>query len=71
MFQFMHAYPYLETCVQQYMTLGAVEAGSPEKSSGTVAVFTTSGNNGVDEIDGVPVDEVLGGAAPVSGPSRR
>jgi hypothetical protein len=68
----MHAYTYLETCVQQYMTLGAVESASPDKSGGTIAVFSDSGNNGVDEsavddTDGVPEDEELGGAAPVSG----
>jgi hypothetical protein len=34
MFKFMHAYTYLETCVQQYMTLGAVESASPDKSGG-------------------------------------
>jgi hypothetical protein len=65
----MHAYTYLETSVQQYMTLGPVESASPDKSGGTITVF--SDNNGVDETavddtDGVPEDEELGGAAPVS-----
>jgi hypothetical protein len=45
----MHAYAYLETCVQQYMTLGAVESVSPDKSGGTIAVFSASDNNGVDD----------------------
>jgi hypothetical protein len=66
----MNAYTYLETCVQQYMNLGAVESASPEMSGGTIAVF--SDDNGVndtavDDADGVPEDEELGGAAPVSG----
>jgi hypothetical protein len=68
----MHAYTYLETCLQQYMTLGGVESASPDKSGGTIAVFSASDNNGVDDtavddIDGVPEDEELGGASPVSG----
>jgi hypothetical protein len=45
----MHAYTYLETCVQQYMTLGAVESASPDKSGGTIAIFSASDNNGVDD----------------------
>jgi hypothetical protein len=53
----MHSYTYLATCEQQYMTLGAVESASPDKSGGTVAVFAASHNNGVDDIDGVPADE--------------
>jgi hypothetical protein len=67
----VHAYTYLETCVQQYMTLGAVESASPGKPGGTVAVFAASDNNGVDDTDGVPADEELGGAASVSGPRSR
>jgi hypothetical protein len=52
------------------MNLGAVESASPEKSGGTIAVF--SDDNGVndtavDDADGVPEDGELGGAAPVSG----
>jgi hypothetical protein len=67
----MHAYTYLETCVRQYMTLGVVESASPGKSGGTIAVFSASDNNGVDDTavddtDGVPEDAELGGAAPVS-----
>jgi hypothetical protein len=47
-----------------------VESASPDKSGGTIAFF--SDNNGVDDTavddtDGVPEDEELGGAAPVSG----
>jgi hypothetical protein len=47
-----------------------VESASPDKSVGTIAVF--SDNNGVDDTavddtDGVPEDEELGGAALVSG----
>jgi hypothetical protein len=68
----LHAYTYLETCVQQYMTLGAMESASPDKSGGTIAVFSASDNNGVDDTDvydtdGVPEEEELGGAAPVNG----
>jgi hypothetical protein len=67
----MHAYTYLERCVQQYMTLGGAESASPDKSGGTIAVFSASDNNGVvdtavDDIDGVSEDEELGGASPVS-----
>jgi hypothetical protein len=67
----MHAYTYLETCVQQYMTLCAVESASPDKSGGTIAVFSASEDNSVDDTavddtDGVPEDEELGGAALVS-----
>jgi hypothetical protein len=67
----MHACTYVETCVQQYITLGVVESASPEKSDGTVAVFAASDNNCVDDTHGVPADEELGGAAPVSGPLSR
>jgi hypothetical protein len=63
----MHAYTNLETSVQKYVTLGAMESASPDKSSGTVAVFAARDNNGVDDADGVPADEELGGAAPASG----
>jgi hypothetical protein len=59
----MHAYTYLETCVQEYMTLRAVESASPDKSGGTVAVFAASDNNGVDDTDVVPEDDELGGAS--------
>jgi hypothetical protein len=67
----MHAYTYLEMCVQQYMTLGAVESASPDKSGGTIAVVSASENNSVDDTavddtDGVHEDEELGGATPVS-----
>jgi hypothetical protein len=48
----MHAYTYLETCVQKDMTLGAMESASPDKSGGTVAAFAASDNNGVDDADG-------------------
>jgi hypothetical protein len=67
----MHAYTYLETSVQKYMTLGAIESASLDKSNGTVAVFAARDNNGVDDADGVPADEELGGAASVSGPRSR
>jgi hypothetical protein len=67
----MHAYTYLETCVQKYMTLGAMESASPDKSNGTVAVFAARDNNGVDDTDGVPADEEFRGAAPVNGPRSR
>jgi hypothetical protein len=67
----VHAYLHLETCVQEYMTLRAVEPASPDKSGGTVAVFAASDNNSVDDTDVVPEDEELGGAAPVSGPRVR
>jgi hypothetical protein len=67
----MHAYTCLETCVQKYMTLGAMESASPDKSSGTVAVFAARDNNSVDDTDEVPADEELRGAAPVSGPRSR
>jgi hypothetical protein len=70
-FNIMHGYTYLETCVQQYMTSGAVESASPDKSGGTVAVFAASDDNGVDDTDGVPEDEEPGGAAPASGPRSR
>jgi hypothetical protein len=53
------------------MTLGAMESASPDKSSGTVAAFAARDNNGVDDTYGVPADEELGGAAPVSGPRSR
>jgi hypothetical protein len=53
------------------MTLGATESASPDKSSGTVAVFAARDNNGVDDSDGVPADEELRGAGPVSGPRSR
>jgi hypothetical protein len=67
----MHAYTYLEKFVQQYMTLGALESASPDKSGGTIAVFSASDkygvdDTGVDDTDRVPEDEELGGAAPVS-----
>jgi hypothetical protein len=45
----MHEYTYLETCVQQYVILGAVESASPDKSGGTIAVFSAIDNNGVDD----------------------
>jgi hypothetical protein len=65
----MHAYTYLGTCVQQYMTFGAVESVSPDKSGGTIAVFSDNksvDDTAVDDTDEVPEDEELGGAAPVS-----
>jgi hypothetical protein len=67
----MHAYTYLETCVQKYMTLDAMESVSPDKSSGTVAVFAARDNNGVDDADEVPADEELREAALASGPRSR
>jgi hypothetical protein len=47
------------------------ESASPDKSGGTIAVFSASDKSGVDDTavddtDGVPEDEELGGAAPVS-----
>jgi hypothetical protein len=45
----MLAYTYLETCVQQYVILGAVESVSPDKSGGIIAVFSAIDNNGVDD----------------------
>jgi hypothetical protein len=67
----MHAYTYLETCARQYLTFGAVESASTDKSGSTISVFSPSDNNGVDDTavddtDGVPEDEELGGAAPAS-----
>jgi hypothetical protein len=67
----MHAYTYLETCVQQYMTLGTVESASPDKLGGTIPIFSASDKNGVDDTavddkDGFSEDEELGGGAPVS-----
>jgi hypothetical protein len=53
------------------MTLDAMESVSPDKLGGTIAVFSASDNNGVDDTDvydtdGVPEDEELGGTAPVN-----
>jgi hypothetical protein len=67
----MQAYTYLVTCVQKYMTIVAMESASPDKLSGTVAVFAARDNNCVDDTDRVPADEELGGAAPDSGPRSR
>jgi hypothetical protein len=64
----MHRYTHLETCAQQYLTSGAVDSASPDKSGSIVAVLAASDNSGVDDIDGVPADEDLGGAAPVRRP---
>jgi hypothetical protein len=73
----MHAYTNLVTCLQQYVPLGVMESVSPDKPGGTFAVFSASDNNGVDDTtvddtDGVPEDEELGGAAPCQwGPRSR
>jgi hypothetical protein len=66
-FEFVHAYKYLETCAQKNWTLSPVESASPDKPASTVAVVATRDNSGVDDTDGVPADEELGGAARVSG----
>jgi hypothetical protein len=67
-FRFMHAYKYLETCAHHSLTLGAVESASPDKSASTAAIFASSDHSGVDNTDGIPADDVLGGAAPISAP---
>jgi hypothetical protein len=66
-FKFMHVYKYLETCAQQTLTQSAVESASPDKPASTVAFVAASDKSGVDDTDGVPADEELGGAARVSG----
>jgi hypothetical protein len=60
--------------VQQYPTFGVVESASLDKLGGPTSrvapspVFAASENCSVDDADGVPADEELGGVAPVSGP---
>jgi hypothetical protein len=49
------------------VTLIALESASPEKTASNVAVVAARDNSGVDDTDGVPADEELGGAALVSG----